>query len=323
MVLVQQDDGDRRERSARLIAKTLDAQSRHNLPRAGHRPRGRSGGSSTRCGVRRGRVQRPLRTGLCAAGRRGSWNRAAVACSRRAWPQGGAVMARFRTPPELLRYMVVKDPVIGDGASLTIIDKTVDSFAVSPGAGHAGAHQPVAQATGRIGEHRDRHHCPLRRDPLAEPLSRRVGDSCIRRGLTQNASSLYIRLRSGAAMDKAHRFRDIDPAGSPHSERRLPPVQARAPVPAALGGAGPSTQLGAGAPACVPPKPKLLDQVRDAIRTRHYSYRTEAAGARGAGRRRMFIGSSGTCSSTTSGIRRRWDRWRSRSSSRRWPSTGT
>jgi hypothetical protein len=29
--------------------------------------------------------------------------------------------------------------------------------------------------------------------------------------------------------------------------------------------------------ACVPPKPKLLDQVRDAIRTRHYSYRTEEA----------------------------------------------
>ena len=26
-----------------------------------------------------------------------------------------------------------------------------------------------------------------------------------------------------------------------------------------------------------PPRPKLLDQVRDAIRTRHYSYRTEEA----------------------------------------------
>jgi hypothetical protein len=34
---------------------------------------------------------------------------------------------------------------------------------------------------------------------------------------------------------------------------------------------------GAGVPACVPPKPRLLDQVRDAIRTRHYSYRTEEA----------------------------------------------
>ena len=34
---------------------------------------------------------------------------------------------------------------------------------------------------------------------------------------------------------------------------------------------------GASVPACVPPKPKLLDQVRDAIRTRHYSYRTEEA----------------------------------------------
>ncbi len=46
-------------------------------------------------------------------------------------PEGEALIARFRTPPELLRYMVVKGPVCIDGASLTIIDKTVDSFAVS------------------------------------------------------------------------------------------------------------------------------------------------------------------------------------------------
>src|SRR6266496_2949067 len=30
-------------------------------------------------------------------------------------------------------------------------------------------------------------------------------------------------------------------------------------------------------PPASPPKPKLLDQVRQAIRTRHYSYRTEKA----------------------------------------------
>jgi riboflavin synthase len=46
-------------------------------------------------------------------------------------PESDAVIARFRTPPELLRYMVVKGPVTIDGASLTIIDKTADSFAVS------------------------------------------------------------------------------------------------------------------------------------------------------------------------------------------------
>ena len=34
---------------------------------------------------------------------------------------------------------------------------------------------------------------------------------------------------------------------------------------------------GAGVPACVPPKRKLLDRVRDAIRTRHMSPRTEEA----------------------------------------------
>lgn len=46
-------------------------------------------------------------------------------------PDGEAVIARFLTPGELLRYMVVKGPVCIDGASLTIIDKTADSFAVS------------------------------------------------------------------------------------------------------------------------------------------------------------------------------------------------
>ncbi|MGE0520794.1 MAG: riboflavin synthase [Candidatus Binatia bacterium] len=46
-------------------------------------------------------------------------------------PEADAVIARFRTPPELLRYMVVKGPVCIDGASLTIIDKTPGTFAVS------------------------------------------------------------------------------------------------------------------------------------------------------------------------------------------------
>lgn len=45
--------------------------------------------------------------------------------------EAGAVVVRFTTPAELLRYMVVKGPVAIDGASLTIIDKTDDTFAVS------------------------------------------------------------------------------------------------------------------------------------------------------------------------------------------------
>lgn len=46
-------------------------------------------------------------------------------------PESEAIIARFRTPPALLRYMVVKGPVAIDGASLTIIDKDGESFAVS------------------------------------------------------------------------------------------------------------------------------------------------------------------------------------------------
>ena len=45
--------------------------------------------------------------------------------------EGDAIIARFKTPTELLRYMVVKGPVAIDGASLTIVDKTADTFAVS------------------------------------------------------------------------------------------------------------------------------------------------------------------------------------------------
>ena len=46
-------------------------------------------------------------------------------------PEGDAIVARFRPEPDLLRYMVVKGPVTIDGASLTIIDKNADTFAVS------------------------------------------------------------------------------------------------------------------------------------------------------------------------------------------------
>jgi riboflavin synthase len=46
-------------------------------------------------------------------------------------PDNDAAIVRFRAPRELLRYMVVKGPVAIDGASLTIIDKTDETFAVS------------------------------------------------------------------------------------------------------------------------------------------------------------------------------------------------
>jgi riboflavin synthase len=46
-------------------------------------------------------------------------------------PEGEAIIARFNTPPDLLRYMVVKGPVCIDGISLTIIAKDASSFSVS------------------------------------------------------------------------------------------------------------------------------------------------------------------------------------------------
>ena len=46
-------------------------------------------------------------------------------------PEANAIIARYQAPPEILRYVVVKGPITIDGASLTVIDKTVDSLAVS------------------------------------------------------------------------------------------------------------------------------------------------------------------------------------------------
>jgi riboflavin synthase len=46
-------------------------------------------------------------------------------------PDGDALIVRFTTPPELLRYITVKGPVCIDGISLTVIDRDAESFAVS------------------------------------------------------------------------------------------------------------------------------------------------------------------------------------------------
>ena len=46
-------------------------------------------------------------------------------------PEADAIIARLTTPPELLRYMVVKGPICIDGISLTIVAKDAETFSVS------------------------------------------------------------------------------------------------------------------------------------------------------------------------------------------------
>ena len=46
-------------------------------------------------------------------------------------PDGDAIIARYLAPQEILRFVVVKGPITIDGASLTVIDKTADTPAVS------------------------------------------------------------------------------------------------------------------------------------------------------------------------------------------------
>ena len=45
-------------------------------------------------------------------------------------PQVHSVVARFKAPKEILRYVIVKGPIAVNGASLTVIDKDEDSFSV-------------------------------------------------------------------------------------------------------------------------------------------------------------------------------------------------
>jgi riboflavin synthase len=45
-------------------------------------------------------------------------------------PQEHSVVARFRAPAEILRYVIVKGPIAVNGASLTVIDKDDVSFSV-------------------------------------------------------------------------------------------------------------------------------------------------------------------------------------------------
>ncbi|MEX2373712.1 MAG: riboflavin synthase, partial [Dehalococcoidia bacterium] len=46
-------------------------------------------------------------------------------------PEGDAVIARFATEPEYLKYIVMKGPVCVDGISLTVMDRDDRTFAVS------------------------------------------------------------------------------------------------------------------------------------------------------------------------------------------------
>ncbi len=46
-------------------------------------------------------------------------------------PEGEAIIARFSTPPELLRHIIMKGPVAIDGISLTVMAKDERSFSVS------------------------------------------------------------------------------------------------------------------------------------------------------------------------------------------------
>lgn len=46
-------------------------------------------------------------------------------------PESEAIIARYRTLPEYLRYIVVKGPICVDGVSLTVTAKDTQSFSVS------------------------------------------------------------------------------------------------------------------------------------------------------------------------------------------------
>ena len=46
-------------------------------------------------------------------------------------PEGEALIARYRPPPEFMRYILMKGPVCLDGASLTVMARDDETFSVS------------------------------------------------------------------------------------------------------------------------------------------------------------------------------------------------
>jgi riboflavin synthase len=46
-------------------------------------------------------------------------------------PEGEAIIARYRTDPEFLKFIVMKGPVTVDGVSLTVMARDAESFSVS------------------------------------------------------------------------------------------------------------------------------------------------------------------------------------------------
>lgn len=46
-------------------------------------------------------------------------------------PEADAIIVRINAPADILRHIIVKGPVAIDGISLTVIDKTAETFAVS------------------------------------------------------------------------------------------------------------------------------------------------------------------------------------------------
>src|SRR5438128_7471446 len=70
-------------------------------------------------------------------------------------PEGNALIARFRTSHELLRYVVVKGPVCVDGVSLHRHGKGSRHLCRLAGPVHAGTHESARQASRRLGKQRD------------------------------------------------------------------------------------------------------------------------------------------------------------------------
>jgi len=45
-------------------------------------------------------------------------------------PEEHSIVARFRAPPEILRYVIAKGPIAVNGVSLTVIDRDAEGFSV-------------------------------------------------------------------------------------------------------------------------------------------------------------------------------------------------
>ena len=92
-------------------------------------------------------------------------------------PAEHSVVARFRAPPEILRYVIVKGPVAVNGVSLTVIERDGESFSVGL--------IPYTQENTNLMKLRPGDRVNLESDIIARYVEQLLDERYLERGLSE------------------------------------------------------------------------------------------------------------------------------------------